>query len=201
VARSARANTGAFLKPQLGRRKQGSGGSSKMSGSGSLDPSDLIWNRNLASAVKTVLVLRIEAADKSTTASESQLADDVFGAAGDVLNLKSQFNQCSYGQLQFEPITSNTIVGTDGVYTVTLPTTNVTGAADNPIAWAAVNKASAELGDVQGIANHVMVCMPPGTSGNWIAYAYVNHWLSVFNNAWCGYPSGVLHEIGEHIIV
>jgi hypothetical protein len=172
-----------------------------MSGSGTSDPSDLIWNRNLATVVKKVLVLRIQAADKSTTASETQLADDVFGAAGDVLNLKSQYNQCSYGQLQFEPATSNAIVGTDGVYTVTLPTTTVTGAADNPIAWAAVNKAQAELGTLTNIANHVMVCMPPGTSGGWIAYAYINHWLSVFNDAWCGYPSGLLHEFGEYYFV
>jgi hypothetical protein len=172
-----------------------------MIGSGISDPSDLIWNRNLASVVKKVLVLRIEASDKSTTASETQLADDVFGAAGDVLNLKSQYNQCSYGQLQFEPVTSNAIIGSDGVYTVSLPTTVVTGAADNPIAWAAVNKAQAELGTLTNIANHVMVCMPPGTSGGWIAYAYINHWLSVFNNDWCGYPSGLLHEFGEHCFV
>jgi len=186
---------------ELGRRNKSSGGSSKATGAGSLDPADLIWNRNLATVVKKVLVLRIQAADASTTASETQLADDVFGAAGDVLNLKSQFNQCSYGQLQFEPTTSNALVGTDGVYTVTLPTTIITGAADNPIAWAAVDKATAELGTLTSFADHVMVCMPPGTSGGWIAYAYINHWLSVFNNQWCGYPSGLLHELGESCIV
>jgi hypothetical protein len=166
-----------------------------------LDPSDLNWNRNLATVVKKVLVLRIQASDKSTTATESQLADDVFGAAGDILNLKSQYNQCSYGQLQFEPVTSNAIVGSDGVYSVSLPTTVVTGAADNPIAWAAVNKAQSELGTLTNIANHVMVCMPPGTSGDWVAYAYINHWLSVYNDAWCGYPSGLVHEFGEHLVV
>ena len=189
------------LKSQLGRRNKSSGGSSKATGAGSLDPADLIWNRNLATVVKKVLVLRIQAADASTTASETQLADDVFGAAGDVFNLKSQYNQCSYGQLQFDKATSNALVGTDGVYTVTLPTTIITGAADNPIAWAAVNKATAELGTLTNFADHVMVCMPPGTSGGWIAYAYINHWLSVYNNAWCGYPSGLLHEFGEYCFV
>ncbi|KAI2488977.1 Gametolysin peptidase M11 [Fragilaria crotonensis] len=185
--------TGETIK--LGRRERNGVGSS----SGSLDTTDLIWNRKLASVVKKVLVLRIQAADASTTASETQLADDVFGAAGDVFNLKSQYNQCSYGQLQFEPTTSNALVGTDGVYTVTLPTTIITGAADNPIAWAAVDKATAELGTLTNFADHVMVCMPPGTSGGWIAYAYINHWLSVYNNAWCGYPSGLLHEFGHNL--
>ena len=184
--------------PQLGRRNQGSNGGAKASGLRSLDPSDTLWNRKLANVVKKVLVLRIQAADSSTTASETQLSDDIFGAAGDPVNLKSQYNQCSYSQLQFEATTSNALVGSDGVYTVTLPTTNVTGANDNPIAWAAVNKAATELGTaLTNIANHVIVCMPPGTSGGWIAYAYVNHWMSVYNNAWCGYPSGLMHEIGK----
>ncbi|KAI2503879.1 Gametolysin peptidase M11 [Fragilaria crotonensis] len=159
---------------ELGRRNKSSGGSSKATGAGSLDPADLIWNRNLATVVKKVLVLRIK-------------------------QLTRQPPQCSYGQLQFEPTTSNALVGTDGVYTVTLPTTIITGAADNPIAWAAVDKATAELGTLTNFADHVMVCMPPGTSGGWIAYAYINHWLSVFNNQWCGYPSGLLHELGHNL--
>ena len=164
-----------------------------------MDPSDTLWNRKLATVVKKVLVIRIQAADKETTANETQLADDIYGAAGDPVNLKSQFNQCSYGQLQFDPLTANSLVGSDGVYTVTLPTTNVTGADDNPIAWAAVNKAATELGtsSLKNIANHVIVCMPPGTVGDWIAYAYVNHWLSVYNDDWCGYPTGLMHELGE----
>ena len=166
------------------------------SGSAIIDPSDTQWNRKLATVVKKVLVLRIQAADSSTTSSETQLTDDIFGTAGDPVNLKSQFNQCSYGQLQFEPVTTNSLIGSDGVYTVTLPSTNVIGAADGPIVSAAINKAAAELGTLTNIADHVMVCIPPGTTGGWIAYAYVNHWLSVYNNAWCGYPSGLMHEIG-----
>ncbi|KAI2502870.1 hypothetical protein MHU86_11617 [Fragilaria crotonensis] len=182
---------------KLGHRKKKSVGSSPMSGSGSLGPFDA-WNRNLASVVKRVLVLRIQAADASTTASESQLEDDVFGAAGDVLNLKSQYNQCSYGQLQFEPTTSNTIVGTDGVYTVSLPSTFVSGAADNPLPGQQSTKLR-EAWYSHKFADHVIVCMPPGTSGGWIAYGYLNQWLSVFNNEWCGYPSGLLHELGHNM--
>lgn len=165
-----------------------------------MDPSEEIWHRNLVDVVKKVLVLRIEAADKATTASESELSDDIFGTDGDLLNLKSQFNACSYGQLQFEPLTSNGIVGTDGVYTVSLPTTIVTGGDDNAIAWAAVDKAEADLGDLlTNFADHVVVCMPPGTSdGEWAAYAYSDHWLSVYNDVWCAYPSGLMHEIGKN---
>ena len=162
-----------------------------------MDPSDSLWNRKLAT-VKKILVLRIEAQDQVTAYSESSLADNIFGAAGDPMNLRSQYNDCSYGELQFEPLTTNTLVGTDGVYTVSMPTTVITGNPDNPIAIAAVNKAQQDLGvTLTSIADLVMVCMPPGTSGDWVAYAYVNHWLSIYNNDWCLYPSGQMHEMGE----
>ena len=155
------------------------------------------WNRKLQTGNKKVVVLRIIAQDKSTTASEAQLTDDIFGTAGDPLNLKSQFDQCSYGQLQFQPTTSVAAIGSDGVYTVRMPTTVVTNQADNPIAWAAVSKAEADLGvSLTSIADHVIVCIPPGTSGGWIAYAYIGYWLSVFNDDWCRYPSGLMHELG-----
>ena len=67
-----------FLVTQLGRRKKVNNGGGWAS---ALDPSDNTWNRKLATVVKKVLVIRIQAADRATTASESQLADDIFGAA------------------------------------------------------------------------------------------------------------------------
>ena len=137
------------------------------------------------------------ASDRSTTGSEAQLSDDAFGTAGDVVNLKSQYNQCSYGLTQFAPLTTNPTVGTDGVYTVSLPTTVVNGKADNVIRDAAVSKAEAQLGALTSIADYVMLCLPPGTTGSWIAYAYINHWLSVYNDNWCRYPSAQMHEVGK----
>jgi hypothetical protein len=152
--------------------------------------------------VKTVLVLRIVAQDAQTTGTEADLANKIFGASGDVLNLKSLYNQCSNGQLRFEPQTNNNLIGTDGVYTVSLPTTIVTGASDGTIRDAAVSKASQDFGGVAltSVANHVIVCVPPGTAGGgWLAYAYVNHWLSVFNDNWCNSPSTQMHELGKFI--
>jgi hypothetical protein len=62
--------------------------------------------------------------------------------------------------------------------------------------------AASDLGaPLNTIANHVILCMPRGTihgtSTNWIGYAYVNHWLSVFNDNWCQSPSALMHEIGK----
>jgi len=147
---------------------------------------------------KRVLVIRAVAADRATTASESTLSDDIFGTFGDPVNLRSQYSQCSDGKLQFQPLTTNSKVGSDGVYTVNLPTTFVTGADDDVIRDEMVSKAAADLGaSLNRIADYVMLCLPPGTAGGWIAYAYINHWLSVYNDNWCQYPSGQLHEIGK----
>jgi hypothetical protein len=162
-----------------------------------MDPADLFWNRRLRTGTKRVLVLRAVASDRSTTASEAELSDDIFGTSGDVINLKTQYRSCSDNQLIFEPLTTNGLVGSDGVYTVNIPTTVVTGAADGDIVTAMVNKATADLGTLTSLVDYVMVCVPPGTSGGWIAYAYINYWLSVYNDNWCRYPSGQLHEIGK----
>ena len=49
-----------------------------------------------------------------------------------------------------------------------------------------------------------MMCLPDDTEDSdgfstWIAYAYVNHWLSVYRGPWCSYPSGQMHEIGHNL--
>ena len=77
-------------------------------------------NRNLQqnggagiTGTRSVLVVRVVAADATTTASEAQLSDSVFGTFGDAFNLKSQYNACSYGQLNFVPAANRTGSGGD----------------------------------------------------------------------------------------
>jgi hypothetical protein len=69
---------------------------------------------------------------------------------------------------------SNTVIGTDN------------GVIRNAVTAALGSSFTSQF-------DHVMLCLPPGTSGSWIAYAYVNHWLSVYNNQWCDYISGQMH--------
>jgi hypothetical protein len=156
--------------------------------------------RKLMTGKKSVLVIRAVAADKETTASESQLSNNIFGTFGDSVTLKSQFSACSDGKLQFKPLTSNKLVGSDGVYTVRLPTTFVTNVTEATIREAILKKAQSDLGaSLDKVADYVMLCLPPGTlrtHGDWAAYAYVNHWLSVFNNEHCQHSFIQLHEIG-----
>jgi len=87
--------------------------------------------RNLAVVTgdKTVLVVRVVAADGSTGFSEVQLSDSVFGNGVDPVNIKSQYAACSFDKLNITkpidraivqsnpPATSTPI--SNGVVTVT----------------------------------------------------------------------------------
>ncbi|GFH56166.1 hypothetical protein CTEN210_12642 [Chaetoceros tenuissimus] len=151
--------------------------------------------RKLVTGTKSFLALRVEAADVSTSSTESEISDSWFGTSGDPLNFKSQMEACSYDKYQVVPASDATHSG--GVASVTISNT-VTGASDNEIVNAAITAASS-LGSLYSDTDHIMVCVPPGTNGGWIAYAYVNSWLSVYNDQWCNYPSGQMHEIGHNI--
>ncbi len=142
-------------------------------------------NRKLASTtgVKTMLVVRIVALDSSTTSSEEELSDSWFGTNGDPVNLKSQFEACSYNKLSI-----NSDIGAVGVTTVNLDM-NITGVASTTVQWAAVDA----LGTFSNQYDHVMLCIPPGTRGRWLAYAYLNSWLSVYNDDWCNSVSTQMH--------
>ena len=163
-----------------------------------MDRGDAFWSRNLATVVKTVLVMRIEARDAATTLTESELADKIFGASGDKINLSSRFRDCSDGQMLMQPVTG---IGTHGVYTIRLPTYNVTGVNAPTVISMARSTVTAALGtDPKNLANHVIFCLPPGTlGGRWIAYAAINYWQSAYNDLWCQYPSALMHEIGHNL--
>jgi len=135
---------------------------------------------------KTMLALRVIAADAETTMSEAQISDGWFGTYGDPVNLKSQYSACSYGKLVCNPYNSATV--SNGVYTVSI--TNNVSFSDNKIILQAALDAS---GGLIYLPDYVMVCIPPGTSGDWIAYAYINSPLSVYNDNWCNSISAQMH--------
>jgi len=154
--------------------------------------------------IKKLLVIRANAPDASTKSSISQLSDNIFGTDGDPHNLKSQYAACSYDSLLFEPVSGNmngeTI--TAGVGEVTL-SIDVTGKDKNVVKQAMLDAAAEKYGNLSSKVNsgeldHVMLCIPPGTGG-WVAYAYVNSWLSVYNDHWCDSLSAGIHEVGHNL--
>ncbi|KAL9188583.1 hypothetical protein ACHAXT_006961 [Thalassiosira profunda] len=154
--------------------------------------------RNLAAETRSVLVVRVIGADAATTASESELSDSVFGTDGDPVNLRSQYRDCSHGQQIFDPTTYNGI--TDGAVTVTIANT-ISGTSDSTIRQAALDQLKVDFGvsSASALADHVLICIPPGTASSWIGYGYVNSWLTVYNDNWCTYPSIQMHEVGHNL--
>jgi hypothetical protein len=151
--------------------------------------------------VRTVLVIRANAPDASTTASEAQLSEDIFGHnPNDLVNLKSQFLACSDGKQKFEPYTDGNVVGNDGVLTVNIEKT-ANGADSEVIVTAMLIEMRKSLPDIND--NHLMLCLPPGTifkgtkDWNGSAGSAFRNYLTIFNDQWCSSPSLQLHEIGK----
>lgn len=162
---------------------------------------------------KKVLVVRVNAgpADATTTASAAGLSDSVFGTSGDPVNLASQYEACSYGKLTFSPLTSlnegDPALDAVGVYEVNVTTSTMDHAQLREaitdklnIDWPNTTLPERSWDDLSNTApfDHVMYCMPPGTSMG-IAYAFVNSWLSVYKDSWCTFLSTQMHEIGHNI--
>lgn len=149
--------------------------------------------------VKNVLVVRIEATNSATTASEDQLSSDVFGGNGDVNNLRSQYYACSYGKLEFRKTMDRQGKTTNirnGVVTIRTGTPAEIGD------MRMVNKVNSQLKEEFGltpkeIADHILYCMPPGAMDEWaVAYGWMNSYQTVYNDGVCSEVSAQMHEVG-----
>ena len=142
----------------------------------------------LVTGTRSTIALRIVATDIATTMSVATLGDEIFGSSGDTFTMRSQFLACSYNQLDFVPATQSGV--TNGVFQVTPPNLVAYLTDDADFRNAVVNEGNAQLGTMSSSFQHVMLCFPPGVtlngSRNWVAYAYINSYLSVYNDNWCG---------------
>jgi hypothetical protein len=122
--------------------------------------------------VRTVLAVRIRANDSTTSSSVATIGNEIFGNSGDVVNLKERFQTCSYDEMLMEPFEGTTATGetvTGGVVDIQV-NTNVNGQDDGDVKDATVAALTERFGDLPSQFDHVMLCIPPGTSGGWIAY-------------------------------
>lgn len=145
---------------------------------------------------RSLLVVRVVAPDASTTASVEELSDAVFGTNGDRANLVTQFAACSNKQLTFTA--SNVTHAINGVITVSIQQ-NVKGIVNHVVRNAITKALENTLGSKPPYADHVMYCIPPGTTSGWLAYGYMNNWLTVYNDNWCTFLSVQMHEIGHNL--
>jgi len=133
---------------------------------------DLQFSRSNSIKQRRVLAVRVRASDAETTPSAGVLSDKVFGTYGDTSNLRERFATCSYGETQMIPFNGRTRTGvsiSNGVYSVTI-NRRVRGVDEGIIRDAVTEVLSRELGDLPSQFDHVMLCLPPQTSGDWIGY-------------------------------
>jgi hypothetical protein len=197
IAEGAKINGESLIIPAGAKVTIGSTSDSSSSNTTSADAMD-----RTPFGSKDVLVIRVLAQDRKVWASTAELADDIFGL-GDVdqVNMRKQFVACSHGQIRMLPFSGTTPTGmeiTNGVTEISIAET-VNGKGFKKIENAAVAQATEILGDLKSQFHYVMLCLPPGTMGSWIAFAYANHWLSIYNNQWCGRVSTQMHEIGHNL--
>jgi len=145
---------------------------------------------------RTVLVVRVDANDAQTTATEEDLAREIFGTTDsegntDSFNLSSAFKSCSHDKLTFSPYTSTssspTQLETNGVLTVDMSETAVIGLSEFVLKDLVLAKVQETFNNADGNLNslfdHIMLCLPAGSGwGNWRAFGYVNHYITVFND-------------------
>jgi hypothetical protein len=156
-----------------------------------------IRNRNknqrrlrLTTGTKSMLVIRVVANDAEVTPSLDKLRNDIFE---DDNCLKSQYARCSFNKLIFVKATGKDVIG--GVLNLNL-NKNVIGRDRNTVQLEVQDAAKVHFGNNPNWRHsfdHVMICLPPGTAGDWIAYAYVNSWLSIYNDEFCSSVSAHMH--------
>ena len=111
---------------------------------------------------RRILVVRVGSSGdgKTTSASASQLADDIFF---DNVSLATQYKRCSYNKLDIVPATGSNVV--NGVVTVSLNGKDISGAESSTVRSWMTDAAEAKIGvgSLSGSYDHVMFCQPPGT--------------------------------------
>jgi hypothetical protein len=129
-----------------------------------------IYSRSLGN--RKVLVVRVIASDRQTSATAAQLSDSIFGTSGDAHNLKSQYEACSGGAVTISPATGNNIV--NGVATVTI-TQSANGRPMSAVETDVTAAATNLLGNLKdGQWDFVMFCLPPGVTGGYVCDSTYN---------------------------
>lgn len=152
--------------------------------------------------VKTVLILRVNGADSRISLSQQQLSARIFGIGNGApaVNVRSQYNACSFGKLRIVPATGSGIVG--GVASISIGNVKNKDPFNLENQAIAVAQKKLAISNMENRFDHVMICLPPGTlyggsRARWFAYGYLNWYRTVYNDKWCGYYSVPMHEIGE----
>ena len=158
-------------------------------------------NNNNSSSPKKVLIVRItDASNKSPTENAAYISNKFFGTNGDLITMKSGFDNCSFGKFtitnDYNNIVDVSLLSAPGVLDVTIDK-SLTSSTQSQIREAALTAIKSKLGiaswnRLNDIFDHVVLIVKEcyGDGCDWAAYAYVNHWLSVFQQDNYKYAAG-----------
>lgn len=150
---------------------------------------------------RDVLVVRVEYQGRSPQLSSEDLAGRIFGAGSKQVgqSVSEQFRACSFGKLELVPFTG---LGVENGVAEVVITTAVSG---NNSVLTLQNLVVARARATWRISrlDHLIIVMPDvglrysGTA--FLAYAYFDSAVSVYNDQWAGRLSGVMHELGHNL--
>jgi hypothetical protein len=136
----------------------------------------------------SVLIVRVTTSDGvSPFYSMSDMRARIFGSGA---GMKSQYDACSLGKLQFQDAGGLEIRLSNPASYYTAPSQFV---AETQAAVLALKGQT-----VDKLADKVMFAFPPGT-GNWVATASTNHYRSIYNDKWILSLTATMHEMGHCI--
>jgi len=147
---------------------------------------------------KSILFVRVVAADGPPTPSLNDISNKAFGTFGATESFRAGMARCSYNQLLMNP--ASVAFASNGVIEISIPQ-KAKGNSDNTIWNAAHNILMAKLNvnDMSTVVDHLVYCIPGGTTMIAAAIAFIPGYISWYNNEYCIDPGTVMHELGHNI--
>jgi hypothetical protein len=153
------------------------------------------------------LVIRVVDKDGKAASTPEKLDDDIFK---DDVSLKTQFSKCSHNNVNIVPAEKDgfsATVGTEynGIINVEIDTKASQTNSYNMVNTAVALAESDLGGNLNDNFDLVMICQPPGTykgssdNTGWLAYAWIDYHISVYNDYWCNSVSAQMHEVGHNL--
>lgn len=119
--------------------------------------------------------------------------------------MSSQLSSCSFNKHVIHPLNTTTETNRiilNGVVEIFL-SKNITDTTTSEVVKNAQTSLFEEYGDIVNKVEHIIMCLPYGTtiatSKTWKAYAFVNNYLSIYNDKNCNYLSVLMHELGHNM--
>lgn len=158
--------------------------------------------------IHRVLVVRVT--DRNGLAvpeDAATISDKFFGTYGDTRTLVSGFRRCSFGKLlmtnNYGTDEYDNLLAAPGVMELTIDV-GLQSSTQEEIAESAQRALTTKLGhELPGPFHHIAFvlegCYQIETTCEFAAYAFVNHWLSVFIGENYKYPAVTMHEFGHNM--